>query len=41
MLAATEGAVKSVQLERGHMPMLSMPEKLADVLGGEAGKGSI
>ena len=37
MLAATEGVVRGVRLESGHMPMLSVPERLADVLRGEVG----
>ena len=37
MLAATEGVVRGVRLESGHMPMLSVPEKLADALRGEVG----
>ena len=39
MLATTEGVVRGVRLESGHMPMLSVPERLADVLRGEAGGG--
>ena len=39
MLTATEGAVRGVRSESGHMPMLSVPERLADVLRGEAGGG--
>ena len=39
MLAATEGVVRGVRLESGHTPMLSVPERLADVLRGEAGGG--
>ncbi len=38
MVASTEGAVKTVRLRSGHMPMLSMPEKLVDLLRGEAGE---
>jgi len=41
MFALTEGTVKTVRLPSGHMPMLSMPEKLVDILRGEAGEGSI
>ena len=41
MLALCEGAVRTVRLSSGHMPMLSMPEKLADVLRDEVGEGSI
>lgn len=37
MLAATEGRVRGVRLQSGHMPMLSVPERLADVLRGEVG----
>ena len=36
MIASTEGKVKVARLPSGHMPMLSMPEKLADVLEREA-----
>ncbi len=41
MLALTEGTVRTVRLPSGHMPMLSMPEKLVDILRGEAGEGSV
>ena len=41
MLALTEGLVRTVRLPSGHMPMLSMPEKLVDILRGEAGEGSV
>ena len=40
MLASTEGAVKTIRLPSGHMPMLSMPEKVVDILRGEAGETS-
>lgn len=40
MLTSTEGAVKIVRLPSGHMPMLSMPEKVVDILRGEAGQAS-
>lgn len=38
MVESAKDAVKTVQLPSGHMPMLSMPEKFADVLEGEAGE---
>ena len=41
MVASTEGKVKGVRLQSGHMPMLSVPEKLADLLRAEAGEGSV
>lgn len=41
MLALTEGKVRTVRLPSGHVPLLSMPEKLADILRGEAGEGFI
>ncbi len=41
MLALTENRVKTVRLSSGHMPMLSMPEKVVDVLRGEAGEASV
>ncbi len=37
MVASTEGAVKTLRLRSGHMPMLRMSEKFVDVLRGEAG----
>jgi len=37
MVALTEGKVKAVRLRSGHMPMLSMPERFAEVLKAEAG----
>ena len=40
MLAMTEGKVKTIRLPSGHMPMLSMPEKVVDILREEAGKAS-
>ena len=36
MLSLTENRIKTVRLPSGHMPMLSMPEKLADILLREA-----
>ena len=39
MVASTKGVVKTVQLPSGHMPMLSMPEKLVDILEGKAAEG--
>lgn len=36
MIASTDGAVKSVRLNSGHLPMLSMPDKLSGVLIEEA-----
>ena len=41
MLASTQGTVRTVRLPSGHVPMLSMPEKLMDILRGEAGEDSI
>ena len=41
MLALTEGSVRTVRLPSGHMPMLSMPEKLVEIFRGEAGEGSV
>lgn len=41
MLASAEGAVRTIRLSSWHMPMLSMPEKLVDVLREEAGEGAI
>ena len=41
MLASTAGAVRTVRLSSGHVPMLSMPEKLVDVHREEAGEGAI
>ena len=41
MLALTEDAVRTVRQSSGHLPMLSIPEKLADFLRGEAGESSI
>ncbi len=41
MLASTEKTVKTVRLSSGHMPMLSMPEKVADILRGEAGEAFV
>ena len=38
MVTSTEGKVKTVHLPSGHMPMLSMPEKLVDILREEAGE---
>ena len=37
MVESAKDAVKTVRLPSGHMPMLSMPEKFADVLEREAG----
>ena len=37
MLAATEAVLRIVRLESGHLPMISLPEELADILRGEAG----
>lgn len=41
MLASAGGAVRTVRLPSGHVPMLSMPEKLVDVLREEAGEAAI
>ena len=41
MLALTEDAVRTVRQSSGHLPMLSIPENLADFLRGEAGENSI
>lgn len=38
MVSSTEGAVKTIRLRSGHMPMLSMPEKFVDLLRGGAGE---
>ena len=38
MCTSTEGKVRTVRLPSGHVPMLSMPEKLVEVLKEEAGK---
>ncbi|KAL8791759.1 MAG: hypothetical protein Q9195_005635 [Heterodermia aff. obscurata] len=39
MVASTDGAVKAVRLHSGHLPMLSMPEKLSEILVEEVRKG--
>ena len=36
MVASTEGKVRNVRLSSGHVPMLSMPERLVDILTQEA-----
>ena len=36
MVASTAGVVKAVRLPSGHLPMLSMPDRLSDILREEA-----
>ncbi|CAF9939500.1 MAG: hypothetical protein HETSPECPRED_001798 [Heterodermia speciosa] len=38
MVVSTEGAVKAIRLPSGHLPMLSVPEALSDILVQEVGK---
>ena len=41
MVALTDGVVRAVRLPSGHLPMLSMPDKLSGILIEEERKAAI
>ena len=41
MLSLTDNKIKTIRLSSGHMPMLSNPKKVVDILKGEADEASV